>query len=438
MNLFWKNLFGGITPTAKLENNEAELLKAMHRYEEVEKSVELAEYKTLFHEVKSPAFVENKKTLQNRKYKDTEEYRDVSKLKKLESSADIKLYYEVLKSADLEKFIAFKATPAFENLGDKNKVKESTELQKFKAFEHSKEYKTYTRFHDSYIIKEYEQLKTLTSTPEFKAKNEFWANPHRWQTTPEYVKEQRFYELDKNPDIAFFNKEKPERFTKYRSLEITFHDEFDWNTLDKSRWNFGFQYKSSKLIGNHSFANEKQANNSGKNVSVENGILKITTKHEKIKATAWDTTKGFIEKDFNYTSDVLQTAGDFKQKGGIFRAKLRCSGNLNHAFWLGTDNKLPHVNIFHFDGKKINIGNVNKNLVDGINITGINPSQYYIYTFKWTEKELVWMINDLEVYRTVSNIPSEEMYMAFNSFIPQKSKGSDGLLEVDWVRVYRN
>ena len=276
MNLFWKNLFGGITPTAKLENNEAELLKAMHRYDEVEKSVELAEYKTLFHEVKSPAFVENKKTLQNRKYKDTEEFRDINKLRKLESSADIKLYYKVLKSADLERYITFKATPAFENLGDKNKVKESTELQKFKVFEHSKEYKTYTRFHDSYIIKEYEQLKVLTSATEFKAKNEFWANPHRWQTTPEYVKEQRFYELDKNPDIAFFNKEKPERFTKYRSLEVTFHDEFDWNTLDKSRWNFGFHYKSAKLIGNHSFANEKQANNSGKNVSVENGILKIT------------------------------------------------------------------------------------------------------------------------------------------------------------------
>ena len=437
MNLFWKNLFGGITPTAKLENNEAELLKAMHRYDEVEKSVELAEYKTLFHEVKSPAFVENKKTLQNRKYKDTEEFRDINKLRKLESSADIKLYYKVLKSADLERYITFKATPAFENLGDKNKVKESTELQKFKVFEHSKEYKTYTRFHDSYIIKEYEQLKVLTSATEFKAKNEFWANPHRWQTTPEYVKEQRFYELDKNPDIAFFNKEKPERFTKYRSLEVTFHDEFDWNTLDKSRWNFGFHYKSAKLIGNHSFANEKQANNSGKNVSVENGILKITTKIEKTKAIAWDTTKGFIEKEFDYTSDVLQTASDFKQKGGVFRAKLRCSGNLNHAFWLGTDNKLPHVNIFHFDGKQIRIGNANKNLVDGINITGLNPLQYYIYTFKWSEKELVWMINDLEVYRTVSNIPSEEMYMAFNSFIPQKSKGSDGVFEVDWVRVYR-
>ena len=42
MNLFWKNLFGDITPTAKLEKNEVELVQAMERYSEVEKSVELA------------------------------------------------------------------------------------------------------------------------------------------------------------------------------------------------------------------------------------------------------------------------------------------------------------------------------------------------------------------------------------------------------------
>jgi len=73
MNLFWKKLFGEITPTAKLEKDEAELKEAMHRYAEVEKSVELVEYKKLFHIVKSAKFQENKKILQNRKYKDTEE-----------------------------------------------------------------------------------------------------------------------------------------------------------------------------------------------------------------------------------------------------------------------------------------------------------------------------------------------------------------------------
>ncbi len=436
MNLFWKNLFGGITPTTKLEKNEAELIQAMKHYAEVEKSVELAEYKKLFHTVKASDFQENKKTLQNRKYKDTEEYRNSIKFRKTENSPAIRMYYHVLKSEILKEYIAFKDTSEFELLGDKKKVKASETLQKYKKFEHSKEYKTYVRFHNSYIIKEFEVLKTKISSPEFVKSNEFWANEKRWHTTEEYKVEQRFYELAKNPDIVFYNNEKPERFEKYKALKLVFQDEFDWNSLDKSHWNFGFHYKSAGLIGDHSFHNEKQANNSGKNVSVDEGILRISTKHEKTTTRAWHPQKGFIEKEFNFTSDVLQTADKFRLKQGVFRAKLRCTGNIHHAFWLGSDDKLPHVNIFHFDGKSITLGNTNKNLVDGIKIRGLNPFQYFIYTLVWSDKELIWMINDVEVYRTASNIPSEEMYMSFNSFISAKQHGSTGNLEVDWVRVY--
>ena len=436
MNLFWKKLFGGITPTAKLEKNEAELVKAMHRYAEVEKSVELAEYKKLFHVVKSSKFQENKKVLKNRKYKDTEEYRSSIKCRKLQYSSSIKLYYHILESDILRQYHIFKTTPEYELLGDKKKIKTSKTLQQFKKFEHSKAYKTYIRFHNSYIIKEYELLKIKVAKPEFIKANNFWANEDRWHSTPEYAQQQRFYELAKNQDIIFHENEKPERFEKYKTLKLSFEDDFGWNTLDKSRWNFGFHYKSGELIGSHSFANEKQANNSGKNVSVEEGILKITTKREKITTRAWDISKGFIDKEYNYTSDILQTADTFRQKGGIFRAKLRCTGDIQHAFWLGAESKLPHINIFHFDGKSISLGNVNKNIVDGIKIIGLNTCQFYIYTLIWSEKELIWLINDLEVYRTVSNIPSETMYLSFNSFISKMQKGSTGNLEVDWVRAY--
>jgi beta-glucanase (GH16 family) len=105
---------------------------------------------------------------------------------------------------------------------------------------------------------------------------------------------------------------------------------------------------------------------------------------------------------------------------------------------LGADGKLPHINIFHFDRKKINIGNAYKNIFDGTKISGINPAKFYIYTLKWSKKELVWMINNVEVHRTTANIPKEEMFLAFNSFIPQKSHGSEGIMEIDWVRVYQN
>lgn len=436
MNLFWKKLTGAITSTAKIEKNEAELAQAMHRYYEVEKSLELAEYQKLFHEVKAASFIENKKTLQNRKYKDTEEYRTTTKLRKLQNSPSILSYFRVLNSPELKEYEAFKLSPEFENLGDKAKVKASEMLTRLKNFERSKAYRNYMRYHKSYIIQEFEHLKEVVSTPDFKKSNDFWANDKRWHTVPEYAKEQRFYELAKNPDIAFFINEKPERFDKYKSLKLTFSDDFKWNTLDKSRWNYGFQYSGRNLVGNHSFANEKQCNNAGKNISVEHDTLRILTKHEKITAPAWHTQKGFISKEFQYTSDVLQTAGEFRQKYGIFRAKLRCNGKLHHAFWLGADGKLPHINIFHFDGKQITVGNANNNIFDGVEINGINPHEYFIYTLIWKNNELIWMINNIEVYRTTSNIPQEPLYLAFNSFIPEKMHGDTGQLEVDWVKVY--
>jgi hypothetical protein len=436
MNLFWKKLFRGITPTAKLERNEAALLKAMHRYAEVENSVELAEYKKLFHLVKSAVFQDNKKILKNRKYKDTEEYRNTTKCKKLQNAPGIRMYYQVLQSDKLKQFIHFKSTPDYELLGDKKKVKASDTLKNFKQFEHSKAYKTFIRYNNSYIIKEFELLKTKVASPEFKKANDFWANENRWHSTPEFAQQERFYELAKNPDIVFYENEKPERFEKQRALKLSFQDEFEGNILNKSHWDFGFHYKSDKLINDHSFSNENQAYHSGKNISVSEGTLKLATKHEKVISRAWDISKGFIDKEFSYTSDILQTANSFRQKRGVFRAKIRCTGNIQHAFWLGAENKLPHVNIFHFNGKLITLGNANKNLFDGIKIKGINPAQFYIYSLIWSDKELIWMINDLEVYRTSSNIPAESMYLVFNSFISQKQKGSTGNLEVDWVRTY--
>ena len=116
MNLFWKKLFGGITPTTKLEKNEAELIKAMHRYSEVEKSIELVEYKQLFHLVKSAGFQDNKKILKNRKYKDTEEYRISKKCRKLKNSPAILLYYKVLESDQLKQYLHFKSTQDYELL----------------------------------------------------------------------------------------------------------------------------------------------------------------------------------------------------------------------------------------------------------------------------------------------------------------------------------
>lgn len=436
MNLFWKRIFGGMTGTAKLERKEAALLHEMERYYQIEASAELAEYKDLMAKVKTPEFMQNKKMLQNRKYTDTEEFRDMKKYEKLCKGGAFKKYLEVLNSSELACFLEFKQTAQYKNLGDPEAVKKSEQLQRMKSYEKSKEYGLYTRFHDSYVEKEYLKLKQQIEDEKFQKRVVFWSNPHRWETTPEYKLDARFYELSKNPDIQFYLKADVARFERYKDLKLTFEDNFQWNSLEAARWNAGFHYKSPQLKSHHSFVNEKQANNYGHNTSVINGILTIQTRKENVKAAAWDQKKGFVEKDFEYTSDIIQSADYFRQAEGVFRAKIRCKGKIHHAFWLGADGKLPHINIFHFNGKNITVGNANQQLFDQTKVTGICASSFYIYTLAWNQKELIWYVNDVEVYRTSANMPNEAMYLAFNSFIAENQKGAQGQLEVDWVRVY--
>ena len=436
MNLFWKKLFGGFDTTEKYEQSQNELLQSMVRYDNVAESPKLKEYQELFHVVKAASFQDNRLTLKNRKYKDTEEYAVLKKYQKLHESSDIQLYYQVLKSELLAEYLEFEKTPDFELLGDKKKVAESPELTKFKNFEHSPMYKTYRRFHGSFAIKEYELLKAKVAEPEFVKANEFWANPERWHTTPEYQTEMRFYELGDSEDIKFFINEKPKRFEALRALTKTFDDDFHWQEIQQSKWSAGYYYSNPKLKGEHSFADELQANNHGKNVSTNACILKLETKKEATTDLAWHHAQGFINRNFEYTSDVLQTAKAFTQKNGIFTAKIKCNGAINHSLWLGTGEKAPRISIFHFDGNNIKVGAVSTSNANSTKVTGISANDYYIYTLTWTDKELVWKINNVEVFRSRNDFSNQEMYLGLSSFISNKQKGTTGSLELQWVRVY--
>jgi len=244
----------------------------------------------------------------------------------------------------------------------------------------------------------------------------------------------RIAKLKKHPEVKFYLS-KPGK--KIQQVFLTFHDDFQWKKFIEARWKPGFAFDNKKLKPHYSYENEQQANNLGRNVSTENGILTIRTKKQNAESLSWHPSKGFVPKKFLYTSDVIQTGASFRQQGGIFKAKIRCSGPIHHAWWLAAENQEPHINIFHFNGKEIQMGYVNQENGDGITITGINPEQFYIYSLHWTKEELVWHINNQVVFRTSGDIPWQELYMHFNSFISDSQVASEGKLEVDWVRVFQ-
>ena len=90
MNLFWKSLFGGLMSTAKYEEKLNKQLANYKRYLLIGESKELEEYNELYKQVKSSSFKELKRTLVSRKYKDTQEYRDMAKFKKLQKNYQAK------------------------------------------------------------------------------------------------------------------------------------------------------------------------------------------------------------------------------------------------------------------------------------------------------------------------------------------------------------
>lgn len=247
----------------------------------------------------------------------------------------------------------------------------------------------------------------------------------------------RLAELKKHPDVAFFLRNQTKKKGIFRDAILTFSDDFFRQDAEKSDWTPGFYFLQEQLIRNYSYHNEKQANNAGQNTTLTGGIMKIHTRREVSKSLAWNPVHGFSEKQFAYTSDIIQTGKAFRQQGGIFKAKIRCTGNIHHACWLGTEKKQPHINIFHYNGKELQMGVVKQQSGDGITIKGIDTSHFYIYTLEWTNDSLIWYINNLEVFRMHHDIPKESMFLVFNSFIPEKMNGEEGLLEVDWVRVYQ-
>ncbi len=436
MNLFWKRLFKVVQSTAVFER-KIDSVQTTHSEHLQEYSADELQDKTRLADfINSPDFLQKKELYLTKKYRDTDECRIMRQYEKLLSDPNIKRYYETKNSVSLTEYLSFKSNPESLNLRNLSILEVSAKIEKLKAFEQSAEYRNYTQYHDSLAVREFEELRKRVSEPDFQQANAFWANPDRWETTREYRMEQRYRELIGEQTSTPAKRNKTSVFRKYSQVKLTFNERFDWNKPEESRWSAGFHSGNPRLVGNYSFVNEKQANNNGRNVSTSNGVLTIHTVELPARTLAWDVQKGFVERDFSHTSDVIQTAASFRQKYGIFSAKIRCSGALNHALWLSGERKLPHVSLFHFDGSEITMGNANQHKMDGISIKGIPETQFYIYTLEWTPRAMVWYVNNLEVYRTTENIPHDALYIGINSFIPGKSEAVPGKLEVDWIKVW--
>lgn len=432
MNLFTARLTGKMLSTDAFEKVIYEMQERVKRWRQIEKSPELAEYNELKKIVESPDFQEKKRTLQSRKYKDTDEGRKMKALDRLSSSMRMKGYKYALQNETFQAFLKFRDSDAFQNKEDNSVT--ASERRMFNMIYRSAFYKNYQKVLNSSELKQLTELERETSTEDFRRRNALWADEKRWQHSEEYKTEQRYLELAKSDDIKFFYTSRQEKI----DWAELFRPSFDDDMSSSKNWQAGFGYANPAMKDGHSRTSERQAYNGGKNTFFVDGRMDLETREESKTAVAWDEKKGFVEQVFDYTSDVMNTKEAFAQESGMFMAKVRTQGVGHHFFGLSTGKQgNPMVALYYYNGKGHQMGLVNGAKTQMVDLTGVLRSMYHVYTFRWTKNELIWFVNNLEILRLPNRMPKEAMFYLAQSWLPVAENGGAGKLKIQWARAYR-
>jgi hypothetical protein len=381
-------LLGMIPSTEKVETADDQLRGDFQEFKDFENSDELKHFLELEKEVTSSNFTLRKKKILKAKYKTSEAYRKEAR------------YNQLVKRQK----------------GDE----QTPEMKELDRYINSEEF--------------FNEKQFLTMKPR-----------ERYETTDEYQKESEYESLKKSEKIVWYYKTKKKYpFKEIEKWECTFEDNFKGGTLDASKWMTRYFWGDQTLDRSFVLGDDISFITDGDNIEFYDKKARIVTKAGQARGLAWRAEQGFVEEDFDYTSGMLSSAKSFKQKYGIFKAKVKVAeGSVSQAFWMVSDTMLPHIDVARYEDGKLyanyfwgKSGSPQKS----ISKTGGGKyeNEYFIYTLEWTPNKLVWKIND-KVFKTqTSGVPQEPMHINFSANLKKGASGNGlpSAMEIDWIRVY--
>ncbi|HUX55818.1 MAG TPA: glycoside hydrolase family 16 protein [Bacteroidales bacterium] len=437
---------------------------ALKRFKEMDGSEKIGEFETLEKFIQSSEFREKQK-MRPIKFKDTDEYRKFVEYKALKKDPEIKSFLKadgkeettksrtVLRYEELDalmktseflakknmKPITFKDSEEYKKLLEYKRVKGSLEIKEFYKFKSSKEYANYLNTDGSSRLARYSELKEYVASSEFKEKKEYLLDKKRFEKTEMFKELQEYHTLKKSDDIIWYFKVKDsDKFNALKNREMTFNDEFDEDKLDTKKWLTNYYWGEKLLKDRYSVESDLQAFTEKENFELRSSVLKINTKPQKVTGKVWSAAHGFSTKEFSYTSGLINSGNSFRQKYGVFKAKVKLGdANAKSAFWMLADKITPHIDICRTSGGKVwsdyfsEKGNVAKT-----SIGSRYARDFYIFSLEWTSDKLVWKINNTEIFTQTTNIPQEPMYVLLAGGLDKPINGMTSM-EIDWVRVYQ-
>ena len=310
--------------------------------------------------------------------------------------------------------ITFKDSEEYKKLLEYNRLKGSSEIKEFYKFKSSKEYANYLNTDGSARLSRFNELKEYVASAAFKEKKEYLLDKKRFEKSEMFKEVQEYDKLKKSDDIIWYFKVKDSnKFDILKHRELTFSDEFDKDKLDTKKWLTNYYWGEKLFKDRYSVESDLQAYTEKENFEIRDSVLKINTKPQKVTGKVWSAAHGFSPKEFSYTSGLINSGTSFRQKYGVFTAKIKLGDpNAKNAFWMLADKITPHINICRTSKGKVWVdffsakGNVSKT-----SIGSRYSNDFFIYSLEWTSDKLVWKINDTEVFTQTTDVPQEPMYV---------------------------
>ena len=437
----------------------------LKKFRELEGSEKITGFEKLESYIKSPEFREKQK-MKPLTFKDTEEYSKFLEYKSMKKYPEVKAYYKlkgherpektktILQFEELSDFIksaaflakkkmkpiTFKDTEEYRKLLDYKRLKGSPEIRQYYKFGESKEYANYLNTEGSRRLERYNELKDYTAAPEFRERKNYLLDKKRYQKTEMFSQLQEYAKLKKDSDIIwYFRIKDSDKFDILRNRELTFSDEFGGEKLDTTKWLTNHYWGEKLLKDRYSVESDLHAYTEKDNFELRSSMLRISTRPQRVNGKIWSADKGFSQKEFGYTSGIINTGDSFRQLYGIFSAKIKLGNpEARSAFWMLSDKITPHIDICRTSKGKVWIDYfANKANHFTANIGGRYANNFYIYTLEWTPNSLTWLINDTEIFVQTADVPQEPMYVLFSGGLDKPINGMTAM-EIDWVRVYKS
>ena len=307
------------------------------------------------------------------------------------------------------------------------------------------DYKAFKDYENSEELKHFLELEKEVKSNAFKVRKKRMKKAE-YKDSEEFKKETEFQVLKKSDKVVWFYKTKKKYpFKEIERWDLTFDEKFNEGKLDKSKWMTRAYWGDKSMEEPYAMEDDKSYPTDGANIEFYDKKARIVTKPGKATGLVWRSEQGFVQEDFDFTSGMISTAKSFKQKYGVFNAKIKMAGgSVAQAFWMVSESMLPHIDVARFENGK-HYSNYfwgeSSSSRKSLSKTGGTKyaDEYFIYTLEWTPNKLTWKING-KVFKTqTSGVPQEEMYINFSSNL-KKDADENGLpsaMEIDWIRVYK-